>query len=276
MKKTLLYTIIGSMFIAFIACDPIEDRDITGNIVPASEFKYTISQDPQNDYIIYLDNETPEVMFSWDYAWGTSNKQKDTVQMLVPGTYNIKITGTTAGGLVTTEQAITVTKSDPDAFQEPEWQMLTNLAEGKTWVWDTNQAAMWGNGSFLSDTHATWWTLGAAGLDDPDRDVLNDEMTFDLNGGRHLTLVAAKTPEPGTIQGVFDLDLTSTIDDWSIGKLTTQNVTIIYGIDVNQGNTKYYDYYILKLTEDELQLAATQPGSGAGSEAWFWMFKSKK
>lgn len=126
MKKRILY-LVGGMILLFGACKPIENRQEAGAVVPATDFVYTITNDATNDYILYLENKTPEVMFSWDYAWGVSRKQHDTVKMLVPGTYTVNITATTAGGLVTTSKVVTVTKSDPTAFQEPEWTLLQTL-----------------------------------------------------------------------------------------------------------------------------------------------------
>jgi len=86
MKKRILYLLTAAV-LTIGACTPIEIREEAGPVVPASEWKYTITNDPNDDYILYLDNQTPEVMFSWDYGWGVTRKQKDTVRMLVPGTY---------------------------------------------------------------------------------------------------------------------------------------------------------------------------------------------
>ena len=66
MKKSILCNLIG-LFVFFVACDPIEKRDKLGPIVPTSEFEYTITQNPEMDYVIYLENKTPKVLFSWDY-----------------------------------------------------------------------------------------------------------------------------------------------------------------------------------------------------------------
>ena len=75
MKKSILYNLIG-LLVFFVACNPIENRDKLGDITPASEFEYSITQDPQRDYIVYLENKTPKVLFSWDYAWGLTTRQK--------------------------------------------------------------------------------------------------------------------------------------------------------------------------------------------------------
>ncbi|MBW6501626.1 MAG: hypothetical protein K0B05_09560 [Bacteroidales bacterium] len=272
MKRKLLIYIVGIMLLTG-ACVPIEERDTLGAKMPASEFVYSITQNAADDYILYLDNRTPGVLFSWDYAWGSSLRQKDTVRMLVPGTYTVKITATTAGGIVFDEFPVTVTKSDPNAFQEPEWDMLTNMAAGKTWVWDTGQSAPWGNGGFKGCNAPCWWAVSYNDL--VGRGVGSDEMTFDLNGGRNLTLTAASVPAAGTTKGAFNLDMSSTIPGWSVGKITTTNVCIINGINVNDGNAQFTDYYLLKLSDDELHLAAAQPGTGDWGEAWFWLFKPR-
>jgi PKD repeat protein len=257
------------------ACTPIEDRQTAGPIVPASDFSYTITNDPANDYILYLKNETPGVMFSWDYAWGVTRKQNDTVRMLVPGTYTVKITATTAGGIVTDEKQVTVTKSDPNAFQEPEWTYLTNLAAGKTWVWDDTQPAPWGNGGYRGCTAPCWWAVSMSDING--RGVGSDEMTFDLNGGRNLTLTAASTPAAyaGVTKGTFDLSFASARPGWDVGKLSTTNVTIINGIQVNLSNQIEDEFYILTLSDSQLVLSAPEPGAGDWGTAWFWMFKPK-
>lgn len=273
MKKRILYLVGGIVFLIG-ACVPIEDRQEAGPIVSASDFNYTITNDATKDYILYLENKTPGVMFSWDYAWGVTRKQHDTVRMLVPGTYKIKITATTAGGLVTDEKTITVTKSDPSAFQAPEWTYLTNLATGKTWIWNDTKPAPWGNGGFKGCDAPCWWAVSKTDLNG--RGVGSDEMKFDLNGGRNLTLTAASVPSAGVIKGTFDLQMGVILKPgWDIGKLTTTNTTVINGILVNVGNARIESFYVLKLTNTELVLCAPEPGQGDWGTAWFWMFKPK-
>jgi len=275
MKKRILY-LVGGMILLIGACKPVENRQEAGAVVPADAFVYTITNDATNDYILYLENKTPEVMFSWDYAWGVSRKQHDTVKMLVPGTYTVNITATTAGGIVTTTKVITVTKSDPTAFQEPQWTLLTNLAAGKTWIWDDTKPAPWGNGGYRGCTAPCWWAVSKSDLNG--RGVGSDEMKFDLNGGRNLTLTAAQYPAlyKGVTKGTFNLDFSVARAGWDVGKLTTTNVTVINGMQVNFSNQIENNFYILKLTADELVLSAPEPGvTGDWGTAWFWMFKPK-
>lgn len=275
MKKRLLY-LLGGIALLTVTCTPIENREEAGPIVPASDFVYTITNDPVNDYILYLENKTPEVMFSWDYAWGVSRKQHDTVRMLVPGTYTVNITALTSGGIVTTTKSVTVTMSDPSAFQEPEWTYLTNLANGKTWIWDDTKPAPWGNGGYMGCSAPCWWAVSKADLDG--RGVGSDQMKFDLNGGRNLTLTAASVPWAGTTTGSFNLSFgsTSATPGWDMGKLTVSNTAIINGILVNNSNMVSDNFYILKLTANEFVVSINEPGqTWAWGTAWFWMFKPK-
>ena len=108
------------------------------------------------------------------------------------------------------------------------------------------------------------------------RGVGSDEMTFDLNGGRNLTLTAASVPSAGVIKGTFDLKMgQKLLAGWDVGLLTTTNTTIINGILVNNGNARAESFNVLKLTNTELVLCAGEPGAGDWGTAWFWMFKPK-
>lgn len=275
MKRKIFYLVAGTALL-IAACEPIEKRQDAGPIVPAEDFVYTIKNDATNDYILYLDNQTPEVMFSWDYAWGVTRKQQDTVRMLVPGNYTIKITALTAGGIVTTTKNVTVTKADPNAFQEPEWAYLTNFTAGKTWVWNDNLSGVWGNGGYKGCNAPCWWVVNKAGVDG--QGAGSDEMTFDLNGGMNLTLKAASRPAAykGTTKGTFNLSFTPTFAGWDVGTLKCTNVTIPLGVQVNFSDQIQYEYYVLKLDADELNLCAPEPGvTWDWGTAWFWMFKPK-
>jgi PKD repeat protein len=274
--KNRLLCLAGGIILLIGACTPLEDRQEAGPIVPASDFTYTITHDADSDFILYLKNTTPGVMFSWDYAWGVTRKATDTVRMLVPGTYTVKITATTAGGIVTTTKDVVVTMPDPNAFQEPEWAFLTNFTVGKTWIWDDAKPAPWGNGGFMGCSAPCWWAVSKSDLNG--RGVGSDEMKFDLNGGRHLTLTAASVPWAGITTGTFNLTFGSTsgTPGWDVGKLTVSNTAIVNGILVNNGNMVSDNFYVLKLTNTEFVLSINEPGqTWAWGTAWFWMFKPK-
>lgn len=274
MKRNIIFY-LGGLLLLFAACDPILDKDEIGAIVPQSDFKYTITQDPTNDYIVYIKNETPGVLFKWNSGWETSYQQNDTLIIPIAGATPIKVTAVTAGGLVDFEVNLTVTKQQPGAFSEAYWSQLTNLGAGKTWVWDNTKSAVWGNGGYKGCNSPCWWTVGYADM--AGQNAQNDEMTFKLSGGYKLSLKAEMYPNPGNIEGTFVLDMNSTIGSWSIGLLKTQEVTIVRGVNPNGGNAPFYAYNILALNDNELVLAAPEGGAGAGdwSTAWFWLFKPK-
>ena len=274
MKRNILY-IFGGLLLLFASCDPILDNDEIGNLVPQSEFKYTITQDATHDYIVYVKNETPEVLFKWNSGWETSYQQNDTLIIPIAGSAPIKITAVTSGGLVEFQVDLNVVDQMEGAFSEPYWAQLTNLGDGKTWVWDNTKSAVWGNGGYKGCSAPCWWTVDYAGM--AGQEAQNDEMTLKLSGGYQLTLQAEKFPKAGTTVGSFILDMNSTIGTWSIGKLKTQEVTIVRGVWPNGGNAPIYDYDILLLNDDELVLSAPEGGAGAGdwSTAWFWLFKPK-
>ncbi|MFN8257254.1 MAG: hypothetical protein U0W24_16280 [Bacteroidales bacterium] len=274
MKRNIIY-LLGGLLLLFTACDPITDDNAIGDLVPQTDFKYSITQDPTNDYIVYVKNETPEVLFKWNSGWETSYQQNDTMIIPIAGNAPIKITAVTAGGLVDFQVDLTVNDQKPDAFSEPYWAQLTNLGDGKTWVWDNTKSAVWGNGGYKGCNAPCWWQVSYADM--AGQEAQNDEMELKLSGGYQLTLTAQKYPSAGTTIGSFVLDMSSTIGTWSIGKLKTQEVIIPKGVNVNNNNMPFYEYDIMTLNENEFVLSAPEGGAGAGdwSTAWFWQFKPK-
>ncbi len=58
MKKRILY-LLTAVVLTIGACTPIEIREEAGPVVPASDFRYTVTNDANIDYILYLDIQTP-------------------------------------------------------------------------------------------------------------------------------------------------------------------------------------------------------------------------
>jgi len=174
----------------------------------------------------------------------------------------------------------------------------------KVWTWDKLE---W---SPLS-REDEWWTgdfddiLGPYGS----KDGTGATMTFSSEG---LKLTKTKT-DGSKEEGTFSVDLTKTKvrwtwegkdnpnAPWSIGQLTTQDVTILWGVHLDHsliyddtklpkaGNypngeadiAKVYTYDIISTADDEIVLAV--PGDSPSnvemydwSGAWYWYFKEKK
>jgi hypothetical protein len=235
---------------ALAACDPKEDRDDLPEPMQASALEFSVTQKQDYDNIVYLESKTKGVLPFWDYGTGFSNKAKDTINIPFAGTYYIKYTAYAGGGPVQDSMKITVTKNDPEFFSSPMWNLLTNGAEGKTWVWamDTPGGAPYGNGSGGA-TAPEWWKPTPA--DVISWGVADDQMTFDLKGAANYTKVTPK----GTTKGLFVLD-------------TLSRTIKILGSDISNGAG--ITYVVVTLNQNELTLA--QQGDGWRN---IWMFKRK-
>ena len=276
MKKLNIYSLFILATMSLVACEPVEDRDELPATTVASDFVYSITQDIEDDYIIYVENSTPSVYFSWDYTWGKSFEQKDTLAILIPGQYNIEILASTPGGFVNLDYPVTVADINPDAFVEPEWEYLSNMLEGKTWVWaiDNNYTEnhyIWGN-SGLNDGYPSWWGRSAGDAAEDNIDI-DGKMTFDLNGARNFAKVEYDFGSGNTVTstGSFDIDFDNHDSDIGIARITFTGTTILHGISQNDDKKVVYDFDIVKLTEDELILNRFTESNDF--EAWNWIFK---
>ncbi|MCY1722943.1 hypothetical protein OU798_21530 [Prolixibacteraceae bacterium Z1-6] len=276
MKKSIIYSLILATAVLF-ACDPIENRD--SNSLPITADDLVVSATPivvdgVNSNKIVLKNESP-VLSQWYYGLGTTLKSVDTVLMVVTGVSNIVFTGLNPDGTYLIRE-IPVTVDELVFPVPPEWGLLCGDG-AKNWVWDETAGNVFGNGGYLGCNAPCWWGVDKAGMDTEDPDFgSNAYMEFSLDGAS-LTI----SNESGSNQEVgkfdFDMDDVTEADGaiWAKGKLNTNNVTILHGWDVNNGNEPFYEYDILELTEDKLQLSAHQPGQGSWGEAWFFMFRAE-
>jgi hypothetical protein len=180
------------------------------------------------------------------------------VEINIPfaGEHEIKFTAFDRGGSVSTARSVTVSENDEDYFSDPMWALLTNGSEGKTWVWDYDAPAVYGNGG-AGSVAPEWWQVPLNSSDIKER----GEMTFDLDGAYNFS----KTPDGGATQtGAFILDVEKK-------QITIHNSNIIFGSDFSSDGAKGNYYAIRVLTETSLVLA--REGDGWQNT---WMFKVKK
>lgn len=245
---------LGAMLL-LVVCTP--DNPELGNIIPQSELNFSITQDPEKDNIIYLENKTAGIIPYWDWGIGYSNKQKDTIQIRFAGEYEIKFHAFDNGGSQFTSEKVTVSKNDEDYFKDPVWNLLTNGSEGKTWVWNNDIPACYGNGS-AGSVVPEWWQVSYAEVVSNGWEV--GEMVFDLNGAQNF----GKTLDNGTIEkGFFNLDVDKK-------QLTILNANILQGAAYADDGAAGSYYVITKLTEAEMTLA--RQGDGWQNT---WVFKAK-
>lgn len=247
--KRLYILLSGCILLLAQACSPYEDR-ITPEDPAGVQLDFAVTQTPGYDNQVTLESKTKGVLPYWDYGFGSTNAVKAVVVLPFAGDFFIRYTAFAEGGPKTDSVKVTVTQNDPNYFSSPMWQLLTNGAAGKTWVWaeDIPSGYCFGNGSGGAEK-PEWYTVGKAGL--ITQGVVDDEMKFDLDGNANFAI----THKGATVKGSFALD--------------PQTKTLkINGADISWGNK--VTYTIIKLNENEMTLV--QQGDGWRN---IWMFKRK-
>ncbi|ATL47404.1 hypothetical protein COR50_09600 [Chitinophaga caeni] len=249
LRNTLYIAIIAS---SFVACTAKEDRESMGKPLPADQLEFTVTQTPGYDNEVTMESLTPEIIPYWDYGFGVSNARKFKAVIPFAGTFPIKYYAYGKGGPSVDSVEITVTENDANFFADPYWDLLTNGVDGKTWVWavDNPLGCITGGGDYR-DNGPTWWKDNMA----DQQAIINDKMTFDLNGSYNFELITPNGNKPGK----FSFDVESM-------KLS------FVGSDVSNGQNWNYD--IIKLNENELVIAATHIESWGGFRN-FYFFKKE-
>lgn len=167
---------LASLVLITTSCLP-EDADMELGPKPEASFTVSPVEGKVNTFLLVSDIDAAS--FQWDRGEGfvTGNKV-DTAYFPLAGQYTIKMNAFTQGGMVTTENLVTVDANDPslrcvgDAVA-----MLTGCGDSQTWV-------LAGGGSLAvgpTDRSTVWWAV-------PDGEVemrncvLNDEFTFHADG----------------------------------------------------------------------------------------------
>ena len=283
-----IFVIIIAAAMAFISCDPVENRFDMGGAITVDQLDVTVTAlvvDGVRSNKLILENRSP-ILSSWNYGMGISTSAHDTVLVSATGDLIVTFTGLNANGsIITKDIPVTV---DAIIFQVVGMDLL--IGDGsKTWVWDefTNERDFGGTaifpygigGVWPDDTSANgdkspaWW-----GLTFGNPDFFEDDatMTFALNDDG---AVFVKTLANGTEKkGSFSFNLSKGFMDWSKGILSLKGATIPHPVSMNNPAGDAYEFYILALEEDQLVLA-----TGTGNtivknpqgEVNIWMFRPK-
>lgn len=256
MKK--IYKSAFALFGALLfltTCTP--DNPGLGGVIDESELNFSVTQNPVKDNTIYLENKTSGIIPYWDYGIGFSNKAKDTIDIRFAGEYEIKFYALDKGGFASASKKVTVSQNDEDYFQDPMWNLLTNGSAGKTWVWNDQIPACYGNGG-QGSTAPEWWQVSYAEVISQGWEV--GEMVLNLDGAQNFT----KTLDSGaTTKGFFNLDIENK-------RLTVLNANVLHGADYGSDGANGNYYVITKLTATELVLA--RQGDGWQNT---WVFRVK-
>lgn len=239
--KTILYSLIGMLLIA--SCSTIENRDPLGGILPASDLKIAIVQNPAGSNSVILQNKTANAMMFFDYGTGTTHKAIDTIYIPFKGTFKLKYTAFCAGGTITDSTTFTIAQND-DAFfdKDKAWKGLTNGGSGQTWVFamDHPSGLLAGNGP-EDCLIPGWWTMTPSSYN---QSTTNDEVYMDITGAAHFN----RTKGDGSVvKGFFNV-----IAPYKINGGTYSAIEVLNGPTFPWPTSG--KYHFTKMTADELSV----------------------
>jgi hypothetical protein len=139
LKLSLYAVLLAAVFMASCKDDTYE----LGALLDKSQINYEVLQPAAIDAggnTVVLKNNTPGTISMWDYGTGRSNRQIDTIRIAFKGTYTIKFSAITAGGIVECDsKTITVTKDNFSYVNDPMWTNLTGgVGHKKKWFLDVD------------------------------------------------------------------------------------------------------------------------------------------
>jgi len=287
-KYKILYPLLGLVML-FSACTP--DTYELGSLKTKDELKYTVTPDSKNPNMIILESLTPNATPIWNTPIGRSIRVKDTIVVAFPGTYSIKYSVQSAGGIVEAEPFnLVVTTFDAEYIKDPLWSLLTGgIDKEKTWYLDLNangKSKFFTGPLFFYGTNDSWESVTDGvkvggdswnwSPDYPGNTWLMEaadfgSMTFDLKGGVHVKVNHKTISKLGIQNGSFMLfPKNHTL------KMTDAGILHNVGKDghvKDWGNLK-----VLSLTADHMQLGALRDAalSGEGACLLVYNFVSKE
>ncbi|MDR7209542.1 hypothetical protein [Flavobacterium piscis] len=266
--KLLIATFLMSVTLSLLSsCSP-ETYSLEGP-TNKSDIDFEITQDLAADpggNTVIMKNKTKGVVLTWDYGTGKSNKATETVKYAFKGTYTIKISAVTGGGIVELDP-VTITVSDDNLnyVNDPLWTALSGgVGKSKTWYLDLNAdgVSKYFAGPVAFSGNKLGWKKECTGdsalcwIWEPDWQgnqwitAAGDygSMTFSLDGGPFVTVNHALTTTRGIENGTYFLDATN-------HALTMTNAAILQSASAASDVADWSNYKIINLTEDAMQIA---------------------
>ncbi|MEN9569647.1 MAG: hypothetical protein RL172_878 [Bacteroidota bacterium] len=235
----------------------------------ASQLKFDVRQDLAADpggNTIILTNLTPETVPMWDYGTGKSNRQVDTIRFAFAGTYTIKYSALTGGGIVEMPPVtVTVTKDNLNYVNDPLWTALSGgVGKEKTWYLDLDANGVskyfdgplyfygtnmgWGGTCMPGGTDCWNWNPGWSGNTWLMNKADFGSLTFSLKGGPFVTAKHLTIPGRGTENGTYFLDKDNKT-------LTLTDATPLHDIGRDPCVAQWGNIRLLSLTENTMQFA---------------------
>lgn len=274
-----IYVAIALIAGMMVSCDPITESDpgMSPNLTETDlQARVTLTQTVagQNKFTFATNPTLTVQVLDQDgaiLATGTEGSIIGTPPLTALTVRTMNQDGSIAS--FTNEVAITEYVDVPSIYK----QLFGPEYDTRTWVWDTEATdGVWGNGQYGTNVGPGWWVVQATDFDAQAIDKGYPDDTID-KGWMRFTLSGKKVETSRGESGTISWDLSSILKDgYDIGTLTFSGTIPLLGIQVNDGNSKQYEYHILQTDDNHLRLCAPRPGNGDGGEAFFWNFKVKE
>ncbi|MRT92092.1 PKD domain-containing protein [Ancylomarina sp. 16SWW S1-10-2] len=177
--KKIFYFIL--LLLVVVACSP--DEYSTPDNLTAEEIEWGFNTtDVVNEYTLY--NNTPGVSSTWDLGNGIVQKGSSVIaQYTFAGTYKVKLTVISQGGITVVEDDITTTQDNPAFLSGYPYDELVGSGS-QVWAVDAYSKGHFGLGPTLENP-VEWY--GAAANDKAERSLYDDRFTFSI-GASGLTV----------------------------------------------------------------------------------------
>lgn len=219
---------------------------------------------------VTLRNPNP-VLTDWNFAGKTSDKNVATLYVFNLGEMPLSATFTLADGSVVEH---TFDHIDVQTYTyKPDFLVnLTGESGERIWTWVAPPIPMYGLGGYGNGTTPSWFSFDSATLSMMAGALGRSEevagtMTFKITG--ELELSSGR-------KGTWSFNLEEGIDGWSIGKLYTQDVSVLFGYTFSSVNYFFgpeaFVYDIVVSKDGSLTLAAQDVDNNGA--ATYWTFQT--
>ena len=250
--------VLGLMF----SCEPQEDRESLPAItLDPAEINISVTNVGNE---VTMTNSTPDVIPYWSYKdaagneLGHSNQQQVVTIFPFAGTYSVDFTAYTRGGaVVAASRPVVIAENNAEYFSAPEWDMLTNGVEGKTWVLDMASPIGWAGFDYpynpLGSDYWNWFP-DYAGNEWVMPNKNWGEMTFDLDGGYNIsvTQTALNTNDQTTKAANFSYDIAKHT------MVLNGGVEMLFGGDYYPDVSNWSNLQVVELSDSSLRLSVVR------------------
>lgn len=276
MNKNIIYLFVLTM-LAFVGCEPIEDRKSLAPAKTASELESTISIGIDGNTVSCVTTNADLVVY-WETSTGDYGTGYE-ADFFIPlrGDYSVVATFYGGDDKVSVTKTFTIAADDKEFFEHEYWDLLGTYdgADEKTWVWAEDNThtpgGLWGNGGALSPV-MQWWIPNIDDLISWYSISLDDVTTFNRS---KLTFDTKTNASPGEGSGGWMLNVggDNVVKDEN-GDILYEGTLSLIGhsipLGIKGGSTEIcYKFQIIDLNENELRLRYVD-SAGTG---WFWMLK---